>query len=288
MRNKLLLQTLFALFFISFNYGCDVNNSEPEPTNINFEDRTFTLNVPQTYDANREYSLMFVFHGASGTGEGIRKIAQFDSYSSWKDIIICYPDALVENWEEGCRCNKPHRLGIDDVGYISFLIEKLTEDFNIDTSKIFGVGYSQGGLFAMNIGCKLSDKFAGIATVASPMSEPLFNECAPAKNISVLMIHGTHDPVLPYYGTTEGSFSLVSSPKAAQRWASFNGCLSSPETTELVKPGNNTGGVNKHEYVSCDDAKKVVLFEIVNGGHAWFNVPQFQATNEIINFFYPL
>ena len=287
MQNKLTwLGVTLILLFINL-LGCSVNDSESSDVVTNFTDRTYELNVPQNYDESRSYSLLFVFHGANGSGAGVRGLVQLDSYASWKDIIICYPDAAVENWEEGCKCNKPHRLGIDDVGYVEYLIDKFTGEYNIDTEKIFGVGFSQGGLFAMNLACKLSDRFAGIATVASPMSVPLYNDCSPAENVSVLMIHGTSDGVLPYYGSSQGSFSLVSSPKAAAFWAGRNGCSSNPQTTELVEAGENSIGVKKHEYLSCDPETSVVLFEIVNGGHTWFTGNEFSATNEIAKFFFP-
>lgn len=288
MQFKQYLFLVVLVLILSIGFGCDVNNSEESNLNTDFNKRTYSLNVPQSYDESRQYSLMFVFHGAGGTGEGIRQIAQFDSYSGWKDIIICYPNALVENWEEGCKCNKPYRLGIDDVGFVSYLIDKISAEYNIDTTKIYGVGFSQGGLFAMNLACKMSDKFAGIATVASPMSEPLYYECVPTENVSVLMIHGTNDNVLPYYGSEQGGFSLISTPQAAKFWGLQNGCNSTPIETEVIKPTTSGVGVNKIEYVNCESDIKVTLFEIVNGGHYWFTSNEFMATNEIINFFYPL
>lgn len=287
MKYKPTLIYLLSLTALLSFLSCDVNSSESEDLVTDFEKRNYEITIPVNYDESRSYSLLFVFHGANGSGIGMKNSVGFDNYSAWKQVIICYPDAVVENWEEGCMCNKPHRLGIDDVGYIEYLIEKLSDEYSIDKERIYGVGFSQGGLFAMNLACKLSDKFSGIATVASPMSVPLYNDCAPTNNVSIMMIHGTSDNVLPYYGSVEGSFSLVSSPKAAARWAGFNGCDSNPERTEIVTAGDNNIGVVKNEYLSCNSDKQVVLYEIVNGGHTWFAADEFNATTEIINFFFP-
>lgn len=276
----------FILLVISILLaGCSNGKSSIHYDN-DFTKRNYELTIPQNYDEKTDYSLLFVFHGSGGTGEGMRQLTLFDDYAEEKSLIICYPDAVVENWEEGCECNKPYRLGIDDVGFVSYLIDKLTAQYNIDTTKIFGVGYSQGGLFTMNLACKLSNKFAAIATVASSMSTQLFNNCEPSNNVSVLMIHGTQDRLAPFNGVEKGFFSLVSSRSTIKLWAESNDCSPQIKNTKLFEAGLKSVGVVKHEYSDCSLESKVVLFEIVNGGHLWFSTKELDATEEIVKFFF--
>ena len=147
---------------------------------------------------------MIAFHGAYSNALQMRKGSNFDSETAEKGYIVVYPESKVENWNEGCECNKPHRLRIDDVQFIDELISHLTTVYSIDKARIYLVGFSQGGLFTHHLGCELSEKISAIAVVAATMSLPVFNNCAPAKNISVLIIHGTADETLPWEGEKNG------------------------------------------------------------------------------------
>ena len=157
--------------------------------------------------------------------------------------------------------------------------------YNIDTTRIFAAGYSQGGLFAQNVACKLSGKFAAVAAVASPMSVQLFRDCKPENNISILMIHGTNDSVLPFNGLDDGSFSLVSTPSVLELWSKHNGCNQFIETEFLPDCGDPYISVIKRSYSSCDENVKTVLYEVTNGGHSWFSSPDINATKTIVDFF---
>ena len=91
-----------------------------------FADRHYMKVLPANYDESKSYPMIIICHGAFSDNYDIREGAQFDKYA--KQFIKIYPNAKVENWEEGCKCNKPYRLGIDDIGYIKSLINEVSAD----------------------------------------------------------------------------------------------------------------------------------------------------------------
>ncbi len=291
MITKLSLTLLFAMLvtctsndeIISNNFN-DTDTTIIVGSDSEFEGRTFVKYVPSTYNENRSLPLVFVFHGAYSNGARMKDYTDFEKYAEEKSFIVCYPDAAVENWEEGCECNKPYRLGIDDIGFIEYLIKKFSRDYNIDQNKVFAAGYSQGGLFAQNVACKLSNKFAAVASVAANMSVQLFKSCAPEKPISFLMIHGTNDFILPFNGSNNGSFSLTPTPDVFELWGKLNDCDGVLIKNELEDVDPNIK-VIKNVYESCENNTKVILYKVDNGGHFWFSGPELNSTKTIVEFF---
>lgn len=233
------------------------------PSDSSFADRTYLIDTPQTWAQGKKYPVIFALHGAGGTGSGMRSTARFYETDERDSCIFIYPDAKVENWEEGCRCNKPYRLGVDDVGFINYLLSDAIRKYPVDTTRIYAVGFSQGGLFAHNLGCKLVHRFAAIASVASAMSVPLSQDCGQsAQKISVMMIYGQKDKVLPYNGTDEGSFSLLSASATAEHWA------------DKLSLNHTTKNQSVNDYVVLDgygsvQGDEVLLYTVTNGDHAW-------------------
>ncbi|NUM80095.1 hypothetical protein HUU42_04760 [bacterium] len=265
-----------------FSCACEKEYAPPSPplspTDSSFADRTYLIDTPQTWAPGKKYPVVFALHGAGGTGSGMRSTVRFYETDERDSCIFIYPDAKVENWEEGCRCNKPYRLGIDDVGFINYLLSDAIGKYPVDTTRIYAVGFSQGGLFAHNLGCKLGHRFAAIASVASAMSVPLSQDCGqPAEKISVMMIYGQQDKVLPYNGTDEGSFSLLSAPATAEHWA---------DKLSLNHTAKNQG-VN--DYVVLDgygsaQGDQVLLYTVTHGDHAW-SFTGMNTRETVLNFF---
>lgn len=286
---KKIIIHIIVLFVFCGNISCkeEIENpvEEAEIIPSDFSERTYNIYIPESIEQNENVPLVFVFHGANGNGAGMERGTGFNQLADAHKFIVCYPDAATENWEEGCMCNKPYRLGIDDIGFINYLIDKLSGLHKIDSKKIFAAGYSQGGLFAQNVACKLSNKFAAVAAVASSMSVQLYQGCDPKNKISLLMIHGTRDNTLPFNGLDAGSFSLVSTPSVFNLWGKFNECNSETNVEILPDKGDQYISVIKRTYQNCSGNVKTILYEVEGGGHSWFTSPDINATTTIVDFF---
>jgi phospholipase/carboxylesterase len=84
---------------------------------------------------------------------------------------------------------------------VADLIEKEIAQ-GVPANKIVLVGFSQGGVIALNLGTRFEKTLAGVMSMSSYMSEPekLSDEAHSAnRNTPIFVAHGTHDDVVPIF-----------------------------------------------------------------------------------------
>jgi polyhydroxybutyrate depolymerase len=85
---------------------------------------------------------------------------------------------------------------VDDVGFLRALIEKIELDYAVDPKCVYLTGISNGGMMTYRAACELSDKIAAIAPVEGAQNV----ECRPSSPVSVIVLHGTADHLVPFEG----------------------------------------------------------------------------------------
>lgn len=216
-------------------------------------ERNYILYVPPKYKNNRPTPLVFNFHGLGSDAESQLNYTQmFDLADKFKFILVA-PNGVGNSWNGGLCCDPAMTLGIDDVGFVSDLIDKISEDYCINQDRIFATGISNGGFLSYRLGCELSDRIAAIAPVASANYTNLSLSCEPTRPVPVLAFNGTADVLVPYIN---GQLSI-------EAWAYNNGC--SDETTVVYQKGD----VTCRAYQDCEEDASVVFCTIEGGGHNW-------------------
>ncbi|MDN3385947.1 MULTISPECIES: alpha/beta hydrolase [unclassified Pseudoalteromonas] len=264
--------------------GCNSRDNNPEiisnePQNgqlrkVTVSGRSYYLAQPKNkFEENKAYKLLLAFHGSSQRGKNMQRLAAIESASN--DYIVVYPQAKGEEWNEGCNCNKAHRLGIDDLAFVSDVVADVKTKYNIIGDELYAVGFSQGGLFTQNLMCNSTLKFNAIASVAAPMSEQLSQSCYIENNTNYMMIHGKVDNTLSYNGLIHSNFGLISSENAIALIAGENGIATEVEvdTTDIM---------TKFVYQNSTHINQLIAIE--KGGHSWAYTG-FNTTDEIVNFF---
>ena len=136
-------------------------------------------------------------------------------------------------WNAGHCCGYAMQQKTDDVGFISALLDKLLQDYAVDSRRIFVTGMSNGGMMAHRLGIELSDRIAAIAPVVATI---FGDQTLPAHPVSALMINGLLDQSVPNQGGPPGGrFSnawdgTLAQPSLSQGtfWASVNDCSAAP------------------------------------------------------------
>jgi polyhydroxybutyrate depolymerase len=207
--------------------------------------RTYRLYIPPSLDLKKAAPLVVALTACPTTGDGMAEATHFDDQATTGGFIVVYPDPVGGCWNTGTCCGTA-----DDFTFISRLLDRMTTDLRIDKARIFAAGISAGAIMAYSEACKLSDRFAAIASVAG--REDL-NDCRPARRVSILEMHGTNDSHIPY---TVGA-------DAVQRWVTLDGCTGNPTQSE--------SGITKTSTWSNCQGGTVVRFDTVVGGHhSWF------------------
>lgn len=235
--------------------------------------RTYRLRIPPGYDGTKPAPLVLAFHGggAQGSAATAERGLGFNPLADKHGFIVAYPNGIDHHWNDG-RISPRFKNEQDDVGFVSALIEHLATTLNIDRRRIYATGNSNGGFFTHRLGWELADKLAAIAPGASTMGENMVARFAPKQPISVLYLHGTKDPAVPFDGgEVIGKGGLViPAPKMAGMWAKANGCPAKPKVEQLPDKDPNDGTtVRRETYAPCKNGTEVVFYVIEGHGHNW-------------------
>ena len=249
--------------FSQTSRGTAVRTVEVENTH-----RTYWLHIPPSYDKTKLIPLVLVFHGGGGQPQQIERHTGFSDLADREGFIVAYPEGIDKHWNDG-RENAPQ---VDDVKFVSALIEDIARSFNVDRKRIYATGISNGGMFSQRLACELSGTMAAIASVAATMPEALSVRCKPVKPISVLIIHGTNDPLIPYQGgaltRTALGGNVLSAPDAIKFWATHNKCSANPVTVQLPDRDPEDGTrIRRERYSPCAVGVEVELDTVDGGGH---------------------
>jgi len=230
--------------------------------------RSYLLHVPQSYEKSKAAQLVLVFHGGESQPQQMEQHTGFSNLSDREGFIVVYPEGVNKHWNDG-RENAPQ---VNDVEFVRAVIEDIARSFNVDRKRIYATGISNGGMFSQRLACELSGTITAIASVAATMPESLSVSCKPVKPISVLIIHGTNDPLIPYQGgaltrTTLGG-NVLSAPDATKFWATHNKCAPNPVTVQLpdLDPEDGTR-IRRERYSRCAVGVEVELDTVEGGGH---------------------
>jgi polyhydroxybutyrate depolymerase len=275
---------IFIIIIVIFPWCSGTRNTvkTKSPREIEFtqdgRSRRCLVHVPAGA-SGRPCPLLIVLHGGGGTPEGMVKLTKnrFNELADASGFFVAYPGGLGRSWNDFRDDAKgyAHAEKIDDVGFISALIDRLAAEYSIDRDRVFATGISNGGFMSYRLACELSGKIRGIAAVAAANTPDQTSKCAPARPVSVMIINGTDDPIVPYNG---GVVKLLGSSRGAiastddtvRFWTRLNKCPDNPAGEDLPDndPGDNTR-VKKISYGPCGGGSRVVLYRVEGGGHTW-------------------
>ncbi|MFH1802345.1 MAG: PHB depolymerase family esterase [archaeon] len=233
-------------------------------------ERTYRVYVPSSYDPDiGSWPVVLNFHGGFGNAEAAERQTAMSLTAEEKGFILVYPEAVVgersesgknyRHWNGGPRVDANKAPNVDDVGFVSELLDDLEGKFNVDSTKVYATGISNGGTMVYRLACELSDKISAIAPVGTNQLEI---DCNPGRAVPVMHLHGVEDGFFPYEGGAgEISDSLQPVEETILEWVDRNGC--SDEFNELEGFGEC------RVYSGCDQGARVVLCLIEGHGHTW-------------------
>ncbi|OGF63650.1 MAG: hypothetical protein A2Y62_02040 [Candidatus Fischerbacteria bacterium RBG_13_37_8] len=242
-------------------------------------ERTYIMYLPAPYDHTKFAPLIFALHGGGGTAEGMVKLTagSFNRLADKEGFIIVYPQGVGRHWNDGRKGanDRAHKENIDDVGFISLLIDRLVTEWNINPARIYVTGISNGAGMSFMLACHLSKKITAIAPVALTMSEDMISLCSPKKSMPVAMIMGEKDPLVPWEG---GEIRIgpikrgkvISAQDSVQYWISHNKCSPKPKISYLQdKDPSDETRIRQETYSECSANSNVIFYAVEGAGHTW-------------------
>ena len=250
-----------------------------ETISVDGRSRTYRLHIPPSYDGNKTVPLVLALHGRLGTGEGQERLGHLDKVSDEHDSIVVYPDGLDRSWADGRGAMPSDKNNVDDLKFLSKLIDKLAGDYKIDPMRIYAAGMSNGGFMSGRLACSLADKIVAVGIVAASLSANTAETCKPAKPVSVLIMQGTQDPLVPFQGGDLGRNGdrgeVLSHAATVEKFATLNNCAATPRTKQIADDAKDGTSIQILDYTGCAAGTEVRGYTIEGGGHAWPGGMQF-------------
>ncbi len=235
--------------------------------------RTFLVHVPASYTGSAAVPLVLAYHGSGGTGQGMSLLTHFSRVADTSGFIAVYPDGINKVW-----LTNP---SVDDIGFTRDLIRYLEAKYKIDARRVSATGMSNGGFMCYSLAYSLSDVIAAFAPVSALLPSASVYLKFP-RPVSVHIIQGTADPLVPYNGgpissiASNSKATVMSAPNTASYFAKLDGC-STQVTTESLPDRVSTDGstAKRATYGGGRNGTEVVLITVVGGGHTWPGGPQY-------------
>lgn len=202
---------------------------------------------------------------------------RWTGYSALADqegFVLAMPLASGEVWNDGRYSRRwPDRDGVDDVGYLLAVIDDVARRQQVDLTRVYLVGMSNGATMAGRFVWAHPDRVAAIAQVAGTVAAGVVAGRVPARPVPVLEIHGTRDRIAPYGGgraptwmrlfTRRPIDPVLGVDEWARRLVERNAAMDGPQVEALAPD------VTVRRWRGPSPASDVVFYRVDGGGHTW-------------------
>lgn len=237
------------------------------------ETRRYKVHVPPGYSPDRPTALVLAFHGGGGNMNVQANDRYYGQISKADELgyVVVFPNGVgrlhggqMATWNAGACCGEARDRSVDDVGFVRALLARLKQQLNVDASRVFATGMSNGGMMSYRLACEMADSFTAIAAVAGTDNTL---SCAPSRPVSVLHIHARDDERVLFNGGAGSQATqmtdFVSVPHSVAKWVSLNGCQ------PVAKRVLEVPGAYCEAYSGCRGGTQVKLCVTETGGHSW-------------------
>ncbi len=236
--------------------------------------------------------MVMVLHGGLGDDDDTVALTfgKLNELAAEDDFLLVYPQGIGGHWNDGRNVDRyvAQREGVNDVGFLTTLIDDLVEKRNVDRDAVFLVGVSDGAMMTHRFACERTNKLRGFAAIIGAMPYDVARKrwrCG-KEPLSALMINGTEDPIVPWDGgiVQFGGQKLgrvLSAQRTFSFWSSHDGCtnVAVSKIPDFV-PSDGTR-IERHKATGCAGDTKVELFAVEGAGHTWPSGWQYLPENMI-------
>lgn len=252
---------------ITFSIMCNAQQTINATINHDNLEREYIMYVPESYDPAHASPLVLCFHGYTSSANTIMSYSGFNQIADTANFIVVYPQGTLlsgnTHWNVG---GWTLNSTTDDVGFTNALLDSISAEYTIDSSKVYSTGMSNGGFMSFLLACQLSERIAAVASVTGSMTPEIFNDCDPQHPTPVLQIHGTTDGTVPYSGAS------WTKPigQVLEYWVEYNNTNPSADTTAINNTNTSDGStVEKIKYIQGDSCSSVIHYKVTGGDHTW-------------------
>ena len=214
--------------------------------------------------------VILCFHGGGGSARPMAR-AGYAKFAKEHGFLTVFPNGLDRHWEDGRTEHPKYNPKVDEIAFIKALLKDLEKKYNVDPNAVFAMGVSNGGMMSHTLAAAMSDKIRGIAPIIGGVNVQLSKAFQPTHPLSVMVIQGTQDPLVPYSGGPislgrKKRGSIISTQDALQLWKEHLGTRIATTST-LPDRADDGCTVDVTTWSSPKSTERVQLVKVVGGGH---------------------
>lgn len=246
--------------------------------------RPYLSRAPSNYDASRAWPLVVMLHGYGFAGASQDVYLRLSGRVTARGFLYAYPDGTMDTtgkrfWNATTACCDFAQTGVDDVAYLTAVIDDMSARYRVDPNRVFLIGHSNGGFMSHRFACDRANRVAAIVSLAGAGAVVAAN-CAPSAPVSVLEVHGDADQTVIYTGGAFVAGAANAYPSATTTvadWAARDGCAPTALTRgAMLDLDTGLAGAETRvtAYEGCRANAAVELWTIAGGAH----VPMIDGT----------
>lgn len=221
--------------------------------------RAALASIPAAATQGEAVPVLVSLHPFSVTADGWEQYSGLAEAAAARGYLVLSPFGS----QPGPRWAVPGGLdtGVDDIGFISALLDTVEDSVCVDRNREFAAGFSAGAAMSQALSCTLPWRFAAIAGSGGANLTSL---CPDSPPTDTMILHGTADPIAPPTGS-EVAFAPpqgLSILDVVATNAARAGCATAPVTDQVA------AHVVVDRYQGCGD-HRVEFWSLVGAGHTW-------------------
>lgn len=221
--------------------------------------------------------VVVLLHGAGGNSRNVMRQSGIGEPADDRGVLVVAADGTAprpdrppqfltnpQMWNDGSGRRTGPAYEIDDVGFLTTLLDEVARRFPVDTTRVYAMGFSNGATMALRLAAELPER---IAAVAADAGHPFASPAGDARPVPTICVCGTVDPLIPLDGGRVrlpwGTSMLQPSyTERVARWAREQGCDPAAETDTPFT------GVTRTRWHGTNGAE-VLLYLVDGAGHVW-------------------
>jgi poly(3-hydroxybutyrate) depolymerase len=212
------------------------------------QSRSYILRIPDNYDNDRPYRLIFGYHWRGGTMQDVDGGGTSGFSWSYYGLRAQAEDSAIFVAPQGIGNGWPNSGG-QDVTFTDDMVELIQGDLCVNTRQVFALGFSYGGGMSYALACGRPAVFRAVAVYSGGVLSGCEGGTQP---VAYLGIHGLGD----------GTLNISGGRQMRDRFVTNNGC------TPQNPPEPNAGSLTHTctTYAGCM-AGYPVAWCAFDGGH---------------------
>lgn len=241
--------------------------------------REYIVHVPASLPKDRPAPMLLAMHGGGGDMDfqaenyGLKQKAdQAGFIAVFPNGYSRFPSGILATWNAGTCCGKAVEQKVDDVGFLREVILRVSRQVDVDKSRVYATGMSNGGMMSYRLACELPTMIRAIAPVAGTDNN---KACNPSRPVPVIHFHAKDDSHVLFNGgsgpdaLTKTNF--ISVPATIANWVRLDHAR--PEARRVL----SVAGAYCDLHAAGPRGAPVKLCLTETGGHSWPGTPSRRA-----------